>query len=149
MDETFQAAREVVLGEAPLDILALMSRRLPGARNGAFVHFQGVVRGEEAGGSIGGIEYTAFKRMALHQFDLLIDAASARWPVASVRIHHRLGRVRAGEPSLWVEVAAPHRAEAFAACQWLIDEMKRVVPIWKRVLPATLQVDGAPESPRG
>jgi N-acetylneuraminate synthase len=65
----------------------------------------------------------------------LIDAAAARWPVAAVRIHHRLGCVMAGEVSLWIEVTAPHRGEAFAACQWIIDEMKRVVPIWKRALP--------------
>ena len=56
------------------------------------------------------------------------------WPqVGSVRLVHRLGFVAAGEASLWVEVAAPHRGEAFAACQWLIDRMKQVVPIWKRV----------------
>ena len=52
--------------------------------------------------------------------------------VESVRLVHRLGVVRVNEPSLWVEVIAPHRGEAFAACQWLIDEMKRVVPIWKK-----------------
>ena len=71
--------------------------------------------------------------MARHQFGLLMTAAAGRWPVASVRLVHRLGRVRNGEASLWVEVVAPHRGEAFAACQWLIDEMKRVVPIWKAV----------------
>ena len=51
-----------------------------------------------------------------------------------VGLVHRLGVVKVNEPSLWVEVVAPHRGEAFAACQWLIDEMKRVVPIWKRPL---------------
>ena len=61
-------------------------------------------------------------------------AMAARWPVESVRLVHRLGPVLAGEASLWVEVVAPHRGEAFAACQWLIDEMKRVVPIWKRTI---------------
>ncbi len=126
--------REVVLAEAPMDVVGLMARRARDTRNGAVVHFHGIVRGDEAGRAIWGLEYTSFERMALRQFDLLIDRAAASWPVESVRVHHRLGRVRAGEASLWVEVAAPHRAEAFEACRWLIDEMKRVVPIWKRAL---------------
>jgi hypothetical protein len=74
--------------------------------------------------------------MVEHQFSLLFDQLEQRWPVASVRLVHRTGRVPAGEPSLWVEVVAPHRGEAFAACQWLIDEMKRVVPIWKHPVAA-------------
>jgi molybdopterin synthase catalytic subunit len=75
--------------------------------------------------------------MARRQFELLFAELAKRWPDAkSVRLVHRLGRVPVSEASLWVEVTAPHRAEAFAACQWLIDEMKRVVPIWKRPIPA-------------
>jgi molybdopterin synthase catalytic subunit len=70
--------------------------------------------------------------MAEHQFHLLFDEMEKRWPLESVRLVHRMGTVRVNEPSLWVEVIAPHRGEAFAACQWLIDEMKRAVPIWKR-----------------
>ena len=135
MATDFHSMREVVLTEAPLDVAGLMGQRIADERNGAVVHFHGIVRGHEAGNAIWGIEYTAFERMALRQFDLLIDRAMASWPLGSVRIHHRIGRVRAGEVSLWVEVTAPHRAEAFAACQWLIDEMKKVVPIWKRALP--------------
>ena len=126
---------EVVLGEAALDVPALASGRAGDACHGALVHFMGVVRGTEEGSPIWGLDYSSFERMARRQLELLVDAAGRRWPLASVRIHHRLGRVRAGEPSLWVEVAAPHRSEAFAACQWIIDEMKRVVPIWKRVVP--------------
>jgi molybdopterin synthase catalytic subunit len=72
--------------------------------------------------------------MAEHQFQRLFDEMERRWPVASVRLVHRVGVVPVSEPSLWGEVIAPHRAEAFAACQWLIEEMKRVVPIWKKPL---------------
>jgi molybdopterin synthase catalytic subunit len=57
---------------------------------------------------------------------------ASRWPIESVRLVHRVGRVRVSEPSLWMEVVAPHRGEAFAAYQWLIDELKRAVPIWKK-----------------
>jgi molybdopterin synthase catalytic subunit len=74
--------------------------------------------------------------MARHQFTLIFDAVEKSWPVESVRLVHRLGVVPVNEPSLWVEVTAPHRAEAFDACQFLIDEMKQKVPIWKKPLPA-------------
>jgi molybdopterin synthase catalytic subunit len=57
-----------------------------------------------------------------------------RWPVEAVRLVHRIGAVEVNETSLWVEVVAPHRGEAFAACQFLIDELKKVVPIWKKPL---------------
>jgi len=102
---------------------------------GAVVHFLGVVRGTEDGKAIGALDYEAFQEMAEHQFNRLFDEMENHWPVESVRLVHRLGVVNANEPALWVEVVAPHRAEAFAACQWLIDEMKRVVPIWKKALP--------------
>jgi len=104
---------------------------------GAVIRFHGVVRRQEGQAFIRGIRYEAFEAMALHQFHRLLDELTVRWPSAgSVRLVHRLGFVAAGEASLWVEVAAPHRGEAFAACQWLIDSMKQVVPIWKHVEPA-------------
>jgi len=103
---------------------------------GAVVSFLGVVRGIEAEAPISALEYESFQQMAEHQFHLLFDQMEQRWPVESVRLVHRLGVVKVTEPSLWVEVVAPHRGEAFAACQWLIDEMKRLVPIWKRPQPA-------------
>ena len=101
---------------------------------GAAVYFSGVVRGSEAAQPITALEYECFLPMAEHQFHKLFDELERRWPVESVRLVHRLGSVRVNETSLWVEIIAPHRGEAFAACQWLIDEMKRVVPIWKKPL---------------
>jgi len=102
---------------------------------GAVVYFVGLVRGSENEAAIEALEYVAFQRMAEHQFKLLFDQLAKLWPVDSVRLVHRVGVVRVNEPSLWVEIIAPHRGEALAACQWLIDEMKRVVPIWKKPLP--------------
>ena len=78
------------------------------------------------------MDYESFQRMAEHQFELLLDQIEKRWPIESVRLVHRIGLVKVNEASLWVEVVAPHRSEAFAASQWLIDEMKKVVPIWKK-----------------
>ncbi len=99
---------------------------------GAVVCFLGVVRGVEEGAAISALEYETFQKMAERQFNLLFEEMEKRWPVESVRLVHRVGVVKVSEPSLWVEVIAPHRGEAFAACQWLIDEMKRTVPIWKK-----------------
>jgi molybdopterin synthase catalytic subunit len=126
--------REVILTRDPIDEGALVSSRRRSVTAGAVITFLGVVRDLESGARIQGLDYTAHEAMARHQFGLLMDSLAARWPVESVRLVHRLGPVLAGEASLWVEVFAPHRGEAFAACQWLIDEMKRVVPIWKRTI---------------
>ena len=102
---------------------------------GAVVTFHGVVRGTESGEAISAIDYETHEEMARHQFGLIFDAVEERWPVESVHLVHRLGVVRTNVTSLWVEVIAPHRAEAFAACKFLIDEMKQKVPIWKKLLP--------------
>jgi molybdopterin synthase catalytic subunit len=124
--------RSLAITHEPIDEATLMTGRELSAGMGAVVTFLGVVRGHEDGKPISAIEYEAFEKMVAHQFNLLFDEMAKRWPVESVRLIHRIGLVKVTEPSLWVEIVAPHRGEAFAACQWLIDEMKRVVPIWKR-----------------
>ena len=127
--------RFLLLSVEPIVESDLVSLRPSDASMGAVIYFSGVVRGSEGGSAISGLEYSAFLAMAERQFHLLFDELERRWPVASIRLVHRVGLVKAGEASLWVETVAPHRAEAFAATQWLIDEMKRVVPIWKKPLP--------------
>lgn len=117
-----------------IDEAALSSRRSLSVGMGAVVVFLGVVRQEEGGNQITALDYEAFEKMALHQFELIFTSIEQRWPIESVRLVHRTGPVQVNEASLWVEVIAPHRAEAFAACQYLIDEMKRLVPIWKRAI---------------
>lgn len=125
---------QLTLTTEPIDETALLSQRKMSRDMGAVVYFLGVVRGTEEEKPINAIEYEAFPRMVEHQFHLLFDQMEKQWPIESVRLVHRVGVVKVNEPSLWVEVVAPHRGEAFAACQWLIDEMKRVVPIWKKPL---------------
>ena len=138
--------RELTITAEAIDERALLAGRRMSGGMGAAVYFLGVVRGTEEEAAISAIEYEAFGRMAEHQFNLLFDEMEKRWPLESVRLVHRLGVVKVGEPSLWVEVIAPHRGEAFAACQWLIDEMKRVVPIWKKpCVEVRTQPDGSDE----
>ncbi len=124
--------RQLVITFNPINESELLAQRPLSHGMGAVVCFLGVVRGEEQGKPIRAIEYEAFQKMVEHQFNLLFDEMEKRWPIESVRLVHRIGVVKVNVPSLWVEVVAPHRGEAFAACQWLIDEMKRVVPIWKK-----------------
>jgi molybdopterin synthase catalytic subunit len=126
--------RELTFIQGPIDEAALVRRRTMSHGMGAAVYFAGVVRGGEDGRKIRAIEYEAFERMVERQFGLIFQEMEKRWPIESVRLVHRVGVVNVNEPSLWVEVVAPHRGEAFAACQYLIDEMKRVVPIWKKPL---------------
>jgi molybdopterin synthase catalytic subunit len=105
------------------------------AEAGAVVVFWGIVRQTEQGEKISAIDYEAFEKMAVHQFHLICHQVAEKWPIESVRLAHRVGTVAVGEASVWAEVIAPHREEAFAACQFIIAEMKRVVPIWKHSLP--------------
>ena len=127
--------RQLTITTQPIDEGSLLRQRSMPAGIGAAVYFLGVVRGTEGNANIRALEYETFQSMAEHQISLLCDELAKRWPIESVRLVHRVGLVQAGEPSLWVEVVAPHRGEAFAACQWLIDEMKRVAPIWKKPVP--------------
>ncbi len=122
---------QLLLTNGPILEAALAPGRAVTGGDGAVITFLGVVRESEAGTRIAGLEYTAFEPMVRHQFSLLFAEAERQWPLNSIRLVHRLGWVPVGEISLWVEIVCPHRGEALAACQWIINEMKRVVPIWK------------------
>lgn len=124
--------RSLLINTDPIDEPSLVRQRMMSDGMGAAIYFTGVVRAHEGGQPIAAIDYEAFLEMAHHQFHLLFDGMESKWPVESVRLVHRIGVVKANEASLWLEVVAPHRGEAFAACQWLIENMKRVVPIWKK-----------------
>jgi molybdopterin synthase catalytic subunit len=124
--------RELTITNEPIDECVLLAQREMSSGMGAAIYFLGVVRESEGTEKISAITYETFQKMAEHQFHLLFDEMEKGWPIESVRLVHRIGFVKVGEPSLWVEIVAPHRGEAFTACQWLIDEMKRVVPIWKK-----------------
>lgn len=123
---------ELTLSPDPIDEAALAKARSITDGMGAVVTFAGVVRGREGEVAITGIDYESFDDMARRQFELIFAEIEQRWPIESVRLTHRIGIVKVNEPSLWVEVVAAHRAEAFYACQFLIDQMKQRVPIWKK-----------------
>jgi molybdopterin synthase catalytic subunit len=99
---------------------------------GAIVDFWGVVRKVEGSREIEGINYEANRPMAEHQMKLIVDAAMEEFQLTEVRLHHRIGFVRAGEASLFLRVRAKHRGAAFDASKWVVDELKKKVPIWKK-----------------
>ncbi len=98
---------------------------------GGIVDFWGVVRRMEDGAPISGIEYEAHRTMAEHQLRAIAEEGSRRFSLMQIDVLHRVGFVAVGEASLLVRVCSKHRAEAFQACSWIVDELKRRVPIWK------------------
>ena len=98
---------------------------------GAVLVFWGAVRETEEGRKITGIEYEAHPTMAEHQMRRVAESAAEKFDVREVFIRHRVGFVPAAQPSVVVRVASGHRGAAFAASQWIMDELKCVVPIWK------------------
>lgn len=99
---------------------------------GAVVLFLGTVREFTGDRQTTALEYEAYPALAEKETNRLVAQARARWPLQGVGIVHRLGRLEVGEVSVAVAVSCPHRAAAFAAGQFLIDELKKSVPIWKR-----------------
>ena len=122
---------ELEITRTEIDEAALGARRKISVNVGAVITFQGIVRAAEGQQQITGIDYEAFEPMARRQFEHIFSEVSARWPIEAIRLVHRIGPVPVNKPSLWVEVAASHRGEAFEACQYIIDQMKVRVPIWK------------------
>ena len=92
----------------------------------------GVVRNNSRGRKPLYLEYQAYEQMALKQMEELIAEALKKFPARDARIVHRLGRIEIGESSVFIAVASAHRAAAFDACRWLIDTLKKTVPIWKK-----------------
>jgi MoaE-MoaD fusion protein len=100
--------------------------------DGAAVVFEGVVRNQTRGRRTLYLDYEAYEEMALHQMESLAEQALKQFQVREVAVVHRLGRLEIGETSVLIVVASAHRAAAFEACRWLIDTLKRTVPIWKK-----------------
>ena len=119
----------VRLVDHPIDLTALLGTS---PHDGAACLFVGVVRNENAGRQVERLEYEAYEEMAVPLMKEIAAETKRRFPVTEVRLVHRVGRLAIGETSVAVAVASPHRAEAFEACRFAIDELKDTVPIWKK-----------------
>lgn len=109
-----------------------ISEEIKAREDGAVVIFEGIVRDNSRGRRTLYLDYEAYESMALNEMQRLSQAALERFAIRDVRLVHRLGRLAIGEISVLIVVASAHRAPAFEACRWLIDSLKRTVPIWKK-----------------
>jgi molybdopterin synthase catalytic subunit len=106
--------------------------RLQSARAGALVVFEGWVRNHNEGFAVEALEYEAFAEMALQEAETILAEARERFAIEAIVGAHRTGLLQIGEIAVWVGASAAHRGEAFAACQYAMDEIKRRLPIWKK-----------------
>lgn len=136
------------LSEQPIDSAAL-ERSLKSHAAGATVSFVGRVRERNDGRDVRALTYQAYAPLAASEGEALLDEALQRFAVLDARCVHRIGDLELGDCAVWIGVSAGHRDAAFAACRWIIDEIKRRVPIWKNEHYADgdsgwLHPDGAP-----
>lgn len=121
----------VELTTEPIDHHTLTEKvRLPHC--GGVVTFLGTVRDLTDGKVTASLDYEAHPSMAEKKMRLIEEEARGIWPVGEMILVHRLGHLDIGEVSVVVAVSCPHRADAFAACQYAIDRLKEIVPIWKK-----------------
>ena len=114
-----------------IDITSVARRIVP-PECGATVTLDGYVRQFTKGRETLHLFYEAYIPMAIKEMEKLVAEAHKQFEIASIGIVHRLGKLEIGETSVVISVAAPHRKAAFSACEWLIRELKRTVPIWKK-----------------
>ncbi len=119
------------LTREPIDSDKLVAKAKKG-EDGAVVVFDGIVRNNSRGRQTLYLDYEAYEEMAAKQMGELADEARSRFSVRQVTMVHRLGRLMVGETSVLIVVASAHRAQAYDASRWLIDTLKKTVPIWKK-----------------
>ena len=119
------------LTREPIDTARITEAARQG-EDGAVVVFDGIVRNNTRGRETLFLNYEAYEEMALAQMEGLAVEARVRFPIREAVIVHRLGRIEIGESSVLIVVASAHRAAAFDACRWIIDTLKKTVPIWKK-----------------
>jgi MoaE-MoaD fusion protein len=115
----------------PIDTAAFLAK-IKCPADGAVVVFEGIVRDNSRGRRTLFLDYEAYEEMALKQMNGLIEQALSQFRIREVALVHRIGRLQIGETSVLIAVASGHRGAAFDACRWLIDTLKRTVPIWKK-----------------
>lgn len=132
---------------APIDVSRLLARVLaPG--NGAAASFVGLVRNHHQGRAVERLEYSAYEPMAEEIIGQVVAEAAERWS-AAIAVEHRLGTLTVGDVAVAVVAASAHRGEAFEACRYVIEQLKKRVPIWKKEHYADGSVDWVdPTAPR-
>ena len=127
------------LSISPLDLAGLV-QRVESPTRGAVTSFLGLVRDHHGGRAVTRLEYSAYGPMAEEECARIVTEAEARWPVR-VALEHRIGALEIGDAAVAIAAAAAHREEAFVACRFVIEEVKRRVPIWKKEFYADGEVE--------
>ena len=121
----------VILTDSPIDPARVLEQ-VASKDAGAVVLFLGTTRGVTDGRETAWLDYECYPKMAESELHALEKEARQRWPVIQCALVHRLGRLELGDTSVAVAVSTAHREAAFEAGKWLIDTIKKVVPIWKK-----------------
>jgi molybdopterin synthase catalytic subunit len=122
--------KRFTLSDTPFDTASLRSELLDD-RVGGYASFEGWVRDHNDGRAVDGLRYEAYAALAAAEGEKVIEEAMSRFDIIDARCVHRVGDLVIGELAVWVGVSAAHRNAAFAACRYIIDEVKARVPIWK------------------
>ncbi len=122
------------IGPEPLALEPLVSAVASDSEgvDGAITTFLGLVRNHNQGRRVQYLEYEAYEPLALKAFARIDDEVRQRWPGIRIALHHRTGRLDIGDASVAIVAASPHRGDAFAACRYVIERVKQIVPVWKR-----------------
>ena len=123
---------KIIITNEPLHSELFRREYVPCSCCGAHLWFEGVVRDENVGKSVNEIYYEGYSSMAEKELKEIVKAMRAQWPLHTVMVAHRLGKVKVREISLLILITAAHRQEAFDAMQFLIREIKKKVPVWKK-----------------
>lgn len=115
----------------PIDPCALLTGFVA-ETDGAAILFIGTVRNHNEGREVGHLDYQAYPPMAEATLQAIVGEARAKWQTGDMAVTHRYGRLEIGDVSVAIAVAAPHRGDAYAASRYIIEELKKRVPIWKR-----------------
>lgn len=117
--------------DRPIDSCALLEE-IAHHRNGATVLFVGTVREVNDGSPVSGLDYSAYSAMAESELASIVAEAAQRWNTADIVVEHRIGSLALGDASVAIAAAHPHRGEAYEASRYIIEELKKRLPIWKR-----------------
>ena len=147
-DKSVRLPMSIRLTRQTIDAESLVADAKQG-EDGAVVVFDGIVRNNSRGRRTLYLDYEAYEEMAIKQMNDLASEAITRFGVRHVSIVHRLGRLEVGETSVLIVVASPHRAQAYEASRWIIDTLKKTVPIWKKetFVDGAVWADGEPFPP--
>jgi molybdopterin synthase catalytic subunit len=115
----------------PLDVDGLIRVVSQDAGHGAVATFIGLVRDNNLDRRVTHLEYDAYEPLAVKALEQICDEAGREWPEARLAVHHRVGRLAIGEASIVIAAGSAHRSHAFAACRYVIERVKQIVPIWK------------------